>query len=152
MSAVDTILELSRERLKDQSDTLRHIMTKASIMLGISAVVATGNIPAGAHEAVTYQSVLLVCMYLSVGVCGIYGLYAIFPRIYWEGPDIQRADEVLRTHEHGDAREWIAQANIMACEHNAKHLSRIGTALSLGVIFLALSVVLRVAVQLTHPV
>ena len=145
MSAVDTCLELSRERLKDQSDTLRLVTTKASIMLGIAALVATGDVPNEAQD-----TFWLICMYLSVIACGGCGLFAIFPRNHWEGPDLKKADEILRNYEHDDAREWIAEANIMACQHNARHLSRIGVALHWGLVSLALSITIRVALQFIH--
>ena len=87
MNAVDTSLELSRDRLKDQSDTLRQLTTKATVMLGISALVATGNVPKESQS----DFWLLVCMYLSVIVCVFCGFVAIYPRTHWEGPDLKKS-------------------------------------------------------------
>ena len=145
MNAVDTSLELSRDRLKDQSDTLRQVTTKASIMLGIATLVANGDVPQEARGTVE-----LTFMYLSVVACGGCSLFAIFPRTHWEGPSLKKVVEIFRDYQDDDAREWVAKANIMACEHNARHLSRIGSALYWGVIFLTLSVALRVTLQFIH--
>ena len=145
MNAVDTLLELSREQLNDQTGALRHITAKASIVIGIAGIVATGNMPAGANG-----TVLIYLMYAAIVGCFCFGISAIRLRTYSDGPDLRRATEILRNHTYNDAKEWVANANIISCEHNAKRLIRITRHLQTALVLLVVSVVLHVALQVIH--
>ena len=145
MSAVDTAFDLSNDRLKDQWATLRILTTKAGIMLGIAVCLAGTPVPKEAHG-----TLLLYALYASITLAGALGLLAIFPRSHGEGARMQKVAKMLRDYECDDARAWITEANIMASDHNATILNRIGAILSAGLVFLALSVALRITLQVIH--
>lgn len=139
MSAVDTLLELSRDRLKDQSDNLRLIMTKNSVMLGIAILVAREGIPQEASEAPGSASIMILCMYFCIVICVLCGLAVIFPRDFAEGLILDKAAGVLEDYELGVAKEWIAKVNLIACGHNARYLRCVERLLRWGLGFLVAS-------------
>ena len=146
--AAEICLDLSRDRMRDQFDTLRLVTTKASIMVGIAAIVATAEMPtlSGWLSVTLFWSV-----YASLAICAVAGLVAIIPRTHWEGPKLGKVGEILSGYEIDAAKEWIAEAHIMACEHNAKALNRSSAALFVGIVALAAAISMRVVLYaLTH--
>ena len=138
--------ELSRDRLKSQSDTLRGNTTKASLMMGIAGIIAATS-PMTLPETIV-EVVLVVLMYSCITLCWGCGLAAIFPRTHWEGPRLRKVKEILTSYAVEDALEWITDAQVMTSEHNATHLSRIATALFWGLVFLVAAIVTQIALRL----
>ena len=129
--------ELAIERVKDQSESLRQITTKASIMLGVAALIASRDIP---NPTSAFQTAFLFVLCITWLSCVVLGIFTIVPRTYWEGPDLRKAKTIIDAHSADDADEWLAEAHTMACEHNAKHLARSSNALHWGIISLAVAI------------
>ena len=138
--------ELSRDRLKSQSDTLRGSTTKAGLMMGfVGIIAATGYM---LLPETTVEVALFVLMCLCVILCWGCGLAAIFPRTHWEGPRLSKVKEILASYAVEDALEWITDAQVMTSEHNAHHLSKIAIALFWGLVFLMAAIVTQGALRL----
>ena len=147
-AAIQVTFDLSKDRMRDQLDTLRLVTTKASIMIGIAAIVVTAEMPV----LKGWLSVTLFwAVYASLTVCAVSGLVAIVPRTYWDGPKLKKVGEILASYEIDVAKEWIANAQVMACEHNVTMLDRSTNALFVGIVTLVVAFSARAALYIvTH--
>ncbi len=134
MSKASTLFEISSERLKDQADTQRLITTKASIMLGVAVLIARADIPGE-----TVGVVLISLAYTCLSICVVCGLLAIYPHHQGDGPNLERAAEVLNDYDLEVAKEWIAEVNMIACRKNVQQLNSIERWLRWGLWSLAAS-------------
>lgn len=122
MSASDTMLEFSRDWLKDQSDTLRHLTTKAIFMLGIAFLLAREGLDV---EASGYLQVLVLYpMYICILLCILFGLKVVFPLARGGYSNHERMAGILESHDESGRKKLITDKNIRECENRAGKIKR----------------------------
>ena len=125
-----TMLELSKDLMKDHADTRRLLTMKAAIMIGIGSLMVSDGVGHGVVPVIGY-----VFAFLSIAC----GLYATWTRVDVTGPRLERAGEILQEYGTEKGMTWISEANIMACNGNAKNISRSAMAVNVGIIALVVA-------------
>lgn len=131
--ASQTLLELTKDLLKDQADTRRLLTMKAAIMIGICSLLLSGEVPCGSLAMIGY-----FCAVISM-ICG---LYVVWAKQDYTGPKLDKATKVLQEKDYEQGLMWISEANTMTCNYNAKNSNRAATALNCGIAALIVASVL----------
>jgi len=132
----DTLFEMSCDALRDHKTSFQQITVKATFMIGVAIIMA------GQASQSHANALLTVIMCTLLFACIACGLYVIFPKTYWEGPDLEKTSDIFSNYSFEDSKEWVTKANIMAVERYSKKLNRSGQFLWWGIFFLTLAVAL----------
>ena len=125
-------LELSRDKLKRQDESIRLITTKAGILFAACVLIVS--------DIDTINPWVIIPIVLA----GVLALFTIWPRDYNDGPDVERAKEIMDEHEYQDSIEWIAEACTLSAKTNAPKISRNAYALNIGMGLLGLGIILNI--------
>jgi len=142
---------------------LRLLTTKASIMIGFAALMATDSllihfmpteiahlIHSAASQKDSITTVLFALMYCFVFISGGLGVCALFPREFVEGPDLSKAEKIYLKHSLEIANKWVADAYAFACERNERQLRLIAKIIFFGFTSLIMAVALRMVIQFIY--
>ena len=156
MTKADTLLELSYERLRDQSNTLNLLTTKASIILGAVGLVVVTGAPDLVQESASWipflSLALLFCMYGCAAICVHYMIRAFRTRDYKAGASLRKAYQILPRYKHEGIKMWVADRTMEACEYNTQNLEDIASAVGTGMKYLVAVLFFHGAIKLVEYV
>ncbi|MYG65761.1 MAG: hypothetical protein F4206_03395 [Gammaproteobacteria bacterium] len=133
LKGLDAMLELTKDRLKEQADDRRLLTMKAGIMFVIGSYIVTGEL----QPLNWYSGIAYLCTFVSM-VCGLVAIYAKTDLTL----KLLDLKEALDDKGYENGLAWILDTGIYVCDENAKKSNRVATVFNVGIGALGLAILL----------